>query len=346
MISYLNTYRNQAMNRDFSLIDANLSRAKEGLRAVEEVARFIIRDHFLFEKIRVARHQLIELENMYGLAHRLQGRIVEDVGQSADGQITENLSTLFSVLKANFTRVEEALRVLEEYSKIYWIKKYALISELRYQIYKLEFDTMVLTPHYWLNLYFEAGVVYTISDQVEEIQWLINHGAKIIQLRDKENDKRAVYEKGKFLSDYIRRREEKNKEGGKILLIINDYVDVVAALTVAGVHIGQDVSLIKARRILGAEKIIGRSNGTIEEMKKSAALGADYVSLGPIYSASIKPNKNPVGIEAVKVAGEEITVPWVAIGGINTGNVEELYELGVKNVAVIRAAREFFIPHQ
>ena len=78
-------------------------------------------------------------------------------------------------------------------------------------------------------------------------------------------------------------------------------------------------------------------------MKASVAEGADYVSIGPIFPTPAKPDRIPVGVEALKKIKKEIFIPWLAIGGIDIKNAPELYKAGANNIAVIRSARDFFI---
>ncbi len=333
------------MNKDFSLIDANLSRAKEGMRVVEDTIRFVLRNEALYTKIRPLRHLLAQLEYMLGCASRLTGRdLGQDFGQTSEENNMASRRNFWGLMKANFSRLEEALRVLEEYSKIYLHQHYSYFQKLRYDVYRFEFEVLSATPHYWLQLYFEAGVVYPLSDSVEELIWLIDHGAKVVQLRNKSGDKNEIYNQTKFLCDYIDKKDKTAFGYTPILLIIDDCVEVAAKLSVAGIHIGQtDTSLHKTRKILGSSKIIGKSNNNLDQMKVSVSEGADYVSIGPIFATPTKPDRTPVGLEALKKIKKEIFIPWVAIGGINTNNVSELYNICAKNVAVIRSARDFFI---
>lgn len=333
------------MNRDFSLIDANLSRAKEGMRVVEDTIRFVLRNEVLYDKIRPLRHILVQLEYLLGSATRLAGRnFDQDLGQASEENNLASRRNFWGLMKANFSRLEEALRTLEEYSKIYLPQHYSHFQKLRYDVYCIEFEVLSSTPHYWLQLYFEAGVVYPLSDNPEDLIWLIDHGAKVVQLRNKNGDKNEIYNQAKYLCEYIDKKDKNAFGYTPILLIIDDCVQVAAQLPVAGIHIGQtDMSLLQARKILGSSKIIGKSNNNLEQMKESVAQGADYVSIGPIFPTPTKPDRTPVGVEAIEKIKKEIFIPWLAIGGIDIKNAPELYKAGANNIAVIRSARDFFI---
>ncbi|MFA4830995.1 MAG: thiamine phosphate synthase [Patescibacteria group bacterium] len=368
------------MNRDFSIIDANINRAREGLRVVEDICRFVLRDRVLFEKIKEARHHLAEIEQNFGSASSVNARQGEDIGLEAVVESEYQRSSIYELLRANCSRAAESLRVLEELAKIYCRDKVYFIENCRYQVYSLERRLLVKTPHFWLRKYFEEGIVYPISDSVDELIWLVQHGAKVIQLRDKKSSRREVFEKARRLCGGLVRlrcdiaadkqrfsprpstphppffypttphppapspmRRGGANGGEPVLLIVNDYIDIAARLPVAGVHLGADDAKIEqARRALGINKIIGASNGSVEQIRNSIANGADYVSLGPVFSTPTKPERRAIGLGVLRKCAREAAAPLVAIGGIDTGNVDDVLATGVRNIAVVRAGREFF----
>lgn len=367
-------------NNDYALLDACLARSREGLRVLDEVARFVLRNEELFSKIKVMRHVLQNLELMFGPAQILEARRKTDLGEQKKVGGEQERRNLFNIVRANVNRITESLRVLEEFSKIYLPAKTILIEGMRYDIYRIEREILIKTPHYWLNKYFEEGIVYPISNSVQELVWLIEHGAKVIQLRDKTSLRSEIYKKAKFLCNFIKKFEQKNKiysvtapsplsrlggtppfgQGGTaivapapplerggnrepVLLILNNDVELAARLPVAGVHVGQtDYALERARKVVGANKIIGCSNNDILQLRESAKRGADYLSVGPVFATPQKPEKIAVGLGAVSQAAAEINIPWLAIGGINKSNIEGVRLAGAKNFAMIRGAKEFF----
>ncbi len=329
------------MNLDYSLLDANLARAKEGLRVLDEIGRFIYRDQALFLELKKTRHALVAIEQIIGQANLWRARQGNDVGHPDQVPPTESAGSLWSIIAANGNRATEALRVLEEFGKVYFPQAIPMVMRARYDVYATQRTLALRTPHFWLRNYFEQGIVYPLSDSVLELQWLIQHGARVVQLRDKESSSTALFEKAKSLLGFIKDFEQAQRE--KIVLIINDDVSVAARLPVAGVHLGQgDENIVHARRQLGSNKIIGRSNGTVAQMQASVAEGADYVSLGPIFATPLKPDRVPVGLEMVAEASRVITAPWVVIGGITPESRVAVQGAGARNVAVIRSAREFF----
>lgn len=122
-------------------------------------------------------------------------------------------------------------------------------------------------------------------------------------------------------------------------LIINDRCDLALAVKADGVHLGQeDLPLADARRLLGAEKIIGLSTHSPEQVRNAVALQPDYIGFGPIFSTATKADHDPVvGLEGLRAARELTTLPIFAIGGIRSQHVAEIMTAGADGVAVISA---------
>ncbi len=330
------------MNTDYSLIDANLVRAKEGLRVLDEIARFVVRDETLFVAFKQLRHSLVSIEEKIGEAHLLASRRGGDVGNSAAGKECAPAHSVWQVVEANANRITEALRVLEEVCKVYAPESVEMLMSIRYKVYELQVRLARRTPHFWLHYYFEQGIIYPLSESVLELQYLIEHGARVVQLRDKNSSTSDFLNSARQLVLFIKDFEVKHRE--KILLLINDNLSVAERLPVAGIHIGQgDSAVAQARQRIGMNKIIGRSNGSVTQMQESVKLGADYVSLGPVFPTPIKSERIPVGLLEVAKAAQTITVPWVVIGGIDQATIGQVRQAGAKNSAVIRSARQFFV---
>lgn len=331
------------MNRDFSIIDSNIVRAKEGLRVMEDICRFGLQKRDIFEELKIIRHGLDDIEMRLSPAHLLFSRTEKEIGQAQVVAEEYSRQSVWSLIRANSRRTSESLRVLEELSKIYDKQIAYKIEDYRYKIYELELKMLLQTPHFWLNKYFEEGVIYPLTESVDEAVWLIEHGVKIFQLRDKSGNKREIYQKAKYLCEYLKKFEVKIKNSRKILFIMNDYLDIASVLPVAGVHFGQDDgTILEVRKKLGSLKIVGRSNHSFEQIKKSKIEGWDYLSVGPVYTTPTKEGRPAVGLELVKQVAENIFEPWLAIGGIDKDTINEVKQAGAKNFAVVRSAKEFF----
>ncbi len=328
------------MNRDFGLVDSNVERAKEGLRVLDELARFIFCDQKIFLALKSLRHELQIVGQAFGETNLLRARSGSDAGM-VENSSENNRSNSWSLIRANCSRVSESLRVLEEFSKIYAPGATARLKKLRYKLYNLEPEVLRKTPHFYLRRYFEQGAVYPLSDSIDELKWLVDHGAAIVQLRDKSGDHKLIRQKVSAFARYLVEFNRLKKR--KVLFILNDYPELAAELPVDGVHIGQtDGSVAAIRRLIGSNKIIGRSNQSLEQMQESVRAGADYVSIGPIFSTPTKPDRSAVGLEMVARVAQELSAPWLAIGGIDQSNIFSVQQAGAKNFAVVRSAREFF----
>jgi len=157
----------------------------------------------------------------------------------------------------------------------------------------------------------------------------IRGGADMIQLRDKRSPVPEVMKKAKALAAICRRRN--------VPLIINDRVEVAAAVDADGVHIGQgDLGVAAAKRLLGPGKIVGVSITNIAQAKRAKLEGASYVGAGPVFGTPIKPGRPAKGIALLEEVAR-LGIPLLAIGGLDSRNVRGLTERGIRSIAVIRA---------
>ncbi|MFV8826631.1 thiamine phosphate synthase [Alkalihalobacterium sp. APHAB7] len=166
-------------------------------------------------------------------------------------------------------------------------------------------------------------------DLVTVMEQAIIGGSDIIQLRDKTNSKKVVFEKAKQL------RELTQKYG--VTFIVNDHIDVALAVDADGIHIGQDdLPIEEARKIVGENKIIGLSTHAIEEAREAERAGADYIGVGPIFHTNSKVDVvDPVTTDYIRQVVKEITIPFVAIGGIKLHNVDQVIEAGAARICAI-----------
>jgi thiamine-phosphate pyrophosphorylase len=124
------------------------------------------------------------------------------------------------------------------------------------------------------------------------------------------------------------------------LFILNDRPDLAADLGADGVHVGQDdVPVLQARRIVGAERIIGLSTHS-EQQIDAAGDEVDYIAVGPVHETPTKPGRPAVGVELVRYAARRARVPFFAIGGLNARNATDVRRAGAKRIVVVRALTE------
>jgi thiamine-phosphate pyrophosphorylase len=123
--------------------------------------------------------------------------------------------------------------------------------------------------------------------------------------------------------------------------IVNDDPDLARELKADGVHLGQDdlpASVARAR--LGPDAIIGLSTHSPEQIEAAHSEPVDYIAVGPIWETPTKAGRPAVGLELIRHAAETATLPWFAIGGIDTENVTEVFAAGARRACVVRSVRD------
>ena len=165
---------------------------------------------------------------------------------------------------------------------------------------------------------------------LEVLEGVIQGGAGIIQLREKELSKKELY----LLA--LQFREATTKAG--VLLIINDHVDIALAVNADGVHLGQDDLPVPAARKLAPELLIGASTHSLQEALSAQAQGADYINIGPIFPTSTKEGvKDFLGPEAISAISSRIDIPFTVMGGIKESNIDQVLAHGARRVAMVTA---------
>jgi thiamine-phosphate pyrophosphorylase len=120
--------------------------------------------------------------------------------------------------------------------------------------------------------------------------------------------------------------------------IVNDHPDIAMAVEADGVHLGQDDLPVEvARKLMGGSRIIGVSTHSVEQARAAQSAGADYIGFGPIFTTRTKDAGPRQGIEGLRQVRKAVTLPVIAIGGINSGNLDEVLKAGADGVAVISA---------
>lgn len=165
----------------------------------------------------------------------------------------------------------------------------------------------------------------TLQEQVKEA--LIG-GVTCVQLREKELDEKS------FLEEAIEIR--KLCHTYNVPLLINDNVKVAIESKADGVHVGQtDCPVREIRKMVGNDFIIGATAKTIEQAQRAEREGADYLGVGAVFPSSTKKNAICITKEQLKEISKSVSIPTVAIGGINLSNMAEISGCGMKGIAVI-----------
>ncbi len=175
-----------------------------------------------------------------------------------------------------------------------------------------------VTDRSWLN-------GKTLANQVEEA---ILGGATFIQLREKNLNS------DEFLSEATEIRKICNKYN--IPFVIDDNVEIALKSGADGVHLGQnDMKIPEARKILGNDKIIGATARTVEQALKAESDGADYIGSGAVFKTSTKSDTIPLSYENLCRICRSVSIPVIAIGGINAENIGNLKGSGISGIAVV-----------
>ena len=167
----------------------------------------------------------------------------------------------------------------------------------------------------------------TVEESVEQA---IAGGCTVVQLREKLASSRLFYETA------LRVKEITARHG--VPLIINDRVDLALAVDAEGVHVGQDdLPADIVRRILGPDKIVGVSAGTLEEALRAEEMGADYIGVGAMYATGTKQDADITTMEELSRIRAAVHLPIVVIGGINRETVPQFAGSGIDGIAVVSA---------
>lgn len=184
--------------------------------------------------------------------------------------------------------------------------------------------------------------LYCITDEqhsrgrsnLEVVRLMLDSGVRIIQYREKEKAKLGKFNDCRTLRDLT---AQKNA-----LFIVNDDVDIAMAVEADGVHIGQDDMPIEAvRSLTGSNTIIGLSTHSPQQAQDAVRRGADYIGVGPVFRTFTKKDVcEPVGFEYLDYAVENVTIPFVAIGGIKEHNLPDVAAHGAKTVCLVTEITE------
>ncbi|MGO9570198.1 MAG: thiamine phosphate synthase [Desulfomonilaceae bacterium] len=166
---------------------------------------------------------------------------------------------------------------------------------------------------------------------LEIVKAAVAGGVSAVQLREKDLDTRDFYEEGLRISDFLR--------STGVPLIINDRIDLALALDADGVHLGQsDMPVSVARRILGADRVIGLSVEKLAQINDDAVAYANYLGISPVFLTSTKPELDTSwGLEGIRQVRSLTGLPLVAIGSIKLENAADVIRAGADCVAVVTA---------
>jgi thiamine-phosphate pyrophosphorylase len=340
-------------------IDANLNRAREAARVIEDVARFAEGAGATQGLMKAVRHDLALAERTIGTKLLLAHRDTElDSGTGITGWGEMEREDAGDLATANFHRLSEALRCIEEFTKTGWQDISALMKQLRYGVYSTEqFYYSLSGPR---GALLRGGVMLLVTRSMcrrppdEVVAGAAEAGIRCFQLREKEGtDRQRARQLAASVEGVCETRRirgiQRNPEENPLCIIINDRADFVRAfdplgdnlrlVNLAGVHVGPDDLPPRAvREILGSRAIIGASVRTPAHVADALRQRADYLGAGAMFPSETKPGAKVAGpkwaLRAEKLAKG---LPVFAIGGITLENAHVLKQAGIRRIAVCSA---------
>jgi thiamine-phosphate pyrophosphorylase len=150
----------------------------------------------------------------------------------------------------------------------------------------------------------------------------------IIQLRDKQADERTLLSRSRILKNCI------SVSGRNVLFIMNDRPDLALLAEADGVHVGQEELPVPLVRQLVGTLLIGVSTHSIEQARQAVLDGADYIGAGPVFASTTKEFSQLAGLNYLQEVATEISIPAFAIGGVTEDRLDEVFQTGIRRVAV------------
>jgi thiamine-phosphate pyrophosphorylase len=317
------------------ILDANLNRAREAVRVLDDYARFARNDRVLAEAAKRLRHELVAAANLLPADTLLAAR-------DTPGDIGTDLTTAGEfartdpahVARVNLKRLQESLRSLEEFGKVLSPEFARKIERLRYGTYTLE---RAFAPGPAVRERFATAKLYVLITETQctlgwerTVREAAAGGAAAFQLREKEMPDKELLARAKAFRELTR-------ELG-VHFVVNDRPDVAALSDADGVHLGQDdLPVAAARRIVGPEVAIGVSTHSPDQVRQAVLDGADYLGVGPIFPSPTKAFDHFSGPAFVAEAAALTSLPAFVLGGVTARNVSEIVKAGGTRVAVASA---------
>jgi thiamine-phosphate pyrophosphorylase len=177
--------------------------------------------------------------------------------------------------------------------------------------------------------YFITDASLSRAGNLSDVKKAVAAGVKVVQYRQKQASAREMYAEARKLREVCR----------NITFLVNDQVDLALAVDADGVHLGQDdLPYAAARKLLGKSKIIGLTVHTVAQARQAQRLGANYLGVSPIFATITKVDAGqPAGLELIREIRKQVSLPLIAIGGINLKNAAAVIRAGADGVCAIAA---------
>ena len=323
------------------VVDANRNRACEGLRVVEDFARFVLDDSHLSNQCKQLRHEIVDCtKNAAFTGIVVMREAMADVGRTIETDAEYKRTDPDCIVNANLARVQQATRTLEEYSKALDVAVAKRFEQVRYCAYQLE-SSFAATMSGQARL--SSASLYVLVDAADSDETFRSRIANlvatsgdassavdVVQLRDKQASTRVLIDRCRAFREI--------SVGTNTLLIVNDRPDVAAVVQADGVHLGQaDMSIHEARSVVGPGMLIGISTHSVAQVESAVTSGANYIGVGPTFASKTKSFNEFTGIDLLRSVADLTSLPAFAIGGIDPTNIDQVLEAGICRVAVSAA---------
>lgn len=312
------------------IIDANLNRAKEGLRVVEEYTRFIMNNSSLSAELKVMRHEVTKVFSQQELKEITSFRdSINDIG-AYDDESKGMKGSAFEVAAANMKRVEESFRTLEEYLKCSDARTSQRFKKLRFGMYTLEKALFLPLKRLRTSSLYIILTESMCSHGLEDtVKMVLDGGADIIQLREKGDKAKRILS--------LARKVKKIMQNYDALFVINDRPDIARCARAHGVHGGQNDLPVKKMREVYPAGFIGRSTHSARQVGTALKDGTDYIGIGPVYATPTKKGRPAIGTAEMRKMIKKADIPYFVIGGIDRKTAPVVREKGARAIAVCRA---------
>jgi thiamine-phosphate pyrophosphorylase len=299
---------------------------------LDDYCRFVRDDRILTEEVKTLRHELAEAATELPAGVLLAARdTVGDVGTGITTAREYVRQSPADVAAVNLKRLQEALRSVEEFGKVFGSRFARRAEAVRYRAYTLERALQLGGAARARLADARLYVLLTASQCAAALDWTIAEaaagGAGVFQLREKNLADRELLARARDVRRWTRQ--------AGTLLIINDRPDIARLCEADGVHLGQeDLPVAAARHLLGPDALIGVSTHTLEQVHRAVLDGADYLGVGPVFPSRTKEFAHFPGPEFVRQAADATSLPMFALGGIDATTIGRTVEAGARRVAV------------
>lgn len=315
--------------------DAVANRAAEAIRVVEDVLRFMLDDRTLSSEAKQLRHDLSAAVASAGRERAVLARdVAGDVGTDLVAARSLGRRTASDLLAANAARGGQAIRSLGEIAAMVAPAQAAAFDPLRYRLYAIERNAALAIRS--CGRLEGVGMCVLVDGRETEAAFgrlvtsLLEAGVRMIQLRDKALPTPELLSRARQAVAIAR--------PFRAIVIVNDRVDVALAAAADGAHVGEtDLPTRDARRLLGPDRLLGRTAHSMEELRAAVADGADYLGVGPCFESPTKAFGSFADRAFLAEAAKATSLPVFAIGGITVDRLAELASLGFRRVAVASA---------